>query len=55
LETFVHKDHGCVNFPREAKLRDFLSEIYAGFKGLMERTLTEKFAAAKKAIREDFD
>lgn len=55
LETFVHKDHGEVNFPSEAKLREFLSEGYAGFKGLTERTLAEKFAAAKKAIREEFD
>jgi len=55
LETFVHKDHGKVNFPSEAKLREFLSERYAGFKGLSERTLAEKFAAAKKAIREEFD
>lgn len=55
LETFVHKDHGEVNFPSETKLREFLSERYAGFKGLTERTLAEKFAAAKKAIREEFD
>ncbi|OKY74018.1 MAG: hypothetical protein BM485_15470 [Desulfobulbaceae bacterium DB1] len=55
LETFVHKDHGDVNFPSETKLREFLSERYAGFKGLTERTLAEKFAAAKKTIREEFD
>lgn len=55
LEIFVHKDHDDVNFPSETKLREFLSERYAGFKGLTERTLAEKFAAAKKAIREEFD
>lgn len=55
LETFVHKDHGDVNFPSETKLRGFLSERYAGFKGLTERTLAEKFAAAKRAINDYMD
>ncbi len=55
LETYVHKDHGDVNFPSETKLREFYSERYAGFKGLTERTLAEKFSAAKKVIREEVD
>ena len=55
LETFIHKDHGDVDFPSETKLREFLSKKYAGFKGLTERTLAEKFSAAKKAIREESD
>lgn len=55
LETFVHKDHGDVNFPSETKLREFLSDKYAGFKGLTERTLAEKFAAAKRALNDDLD
>lgn len=55
LETFVHKDHGDVNFTSEAKLREFLSTQYARFKGLTERTLAEKFAAAKRALNEDID
>ena len=55
LETFVHKDHGDVDFPSETKLREFLSEKYAGFKGLTERTLAEKFAAAKKSLNDDLD
>lgn len=55
LETFVHKDHGEVNFPSETKLREFLSERYAGFKGLTERTLAEKFTAAKRALNDDLD
>ncbi len=55
LETFVHKDHGNLAFSSETKLREFLSGKYDGFKGLTERTLAAKFAAAKKAIREELD
>ncbi|MBU0485089.1 MAG: hypothetical protein KKB30_11330 [Proteobacteria bacterium] len=55
LETFIHKDHGDVDFPSEAKLREFLSKKYAGFKGLTERTLAEKFAVAKRALNDDLD
>lgn len=55
LETFVHKDHGDVDFTSETKLREFFSDKYAGFKGLTLRTLAEKFAVAKKAIREELD
>ena len=55
LETFIHKDHGNVDFSSETKLREFLSIKYSGFKGLTERTLAEKFAAAKKTIREELD
>ncbi|MFC1814395.1 hypothetical protein ACFL0M_00325 [Thermodesulfobacteriota bacterium] len=55
LETFVHRSHGEIDFPSEAKLREFFSQKYAGFKGLTERTLAEKFSAAKKAINEEFD
>lgn len=55
LETFVHKHHGDVNFPSEAKLREFLGAKYAGFKGITERTLAEKFAAAKRALNDDMD
>jgi len=55
LETFIHRSHGDVDFPSEAKLREFFGKKYAGFKGLTERTLAEKFAAAKRAINEDMD
>jgi hypothetical protein len=55
IETFIHQSHGNVDFPSEAKLREFLGKKYAGFKGLTERTLAEKFSAAKKVIREEFD
>jgi len=55
LETFIHHSHGDVDFPSEAKLREFFGKKYAGFKGLTERTLAEKFAAAKRAINEDMD
>jgi hypothetical protein len=55
LETFIHRSHGEVDFASEAKLRKFFSQKYAGFKGLTERTLAEKFSAAKKTIREEFD
>jgi hypothetical protein len=55
LETFIHRSHGELDFASEAKLREFFSKKYAGFKGLTERTLAEKFSAAKKAIREEFD
>lgn len=55
LETFVHKTHGDVDFSSETKLREFFSEKYAGFKGLTERTLAEKFAAAKRSLNDDLD
>ena len=55
VETFIHRSHGDVDFPSEAKLREFFGDKYAGFKGLTERTLAEKFAAAKRAINEDMD
>lgn len=55
LETFVHKDHGDVNFTSEAKLRGFFSKKYDGFGGLTERNLAEKFAVAKKTIRDELD
>jgi hypothetical protein len=55
LETFIHRSHGDVDFPSETKLREFFGKKYAGFKGLTERTLAEKFSAAKKAIREELD
>jgi len=55
LETFIHRSHGDVDFPSEAKLREFFGDKYAGFKGLTERTLAEKFAAAKRTINEDMD
>jgi len=55
LETFIHKAHGNIEFSSETKLREFLSKKYSGFKGVTERTLAEKFATAKKAIREEFD
>ena len=55
IETFVHRSHGNVDFPSEAKLREFLGKKYAGFRGLTERTLAEKFSAAKKAIRDELD
>ena len=53
LETFIQGKHA--DFSSEAKLREFFSHKYAGFKGLTERTLAEKFAAAKRAIREELD
>ena len=55
LEIFVHKNHGNADFPSEAKLREFLSKKYDGFRGLAERTLAEKFAAAKKSINDNLD
>ena len=55
LETFVHRSYGDVEFSSEAKLREFLSQKYRGFKGLTERTLAEKFAGAKKKIQEIID
>ena len=55
LETFIHQSHGQVDFASETKLREFFSQKYAGFKGLTERTLAEKFSAAKRAIKEEFD
>lgn len=55
LETFIHHNYGEVKFASEAKLREFFGKKYAGFKGLTERTLAEKFAAAKRAINEDMD
>lgn len=55
LETFIHRSHGDLKFSSEAKLREFLSQKYVGFKGLTERTLADKFSAAKKAIREEID
>jgi len=36
LETFIHHSHGEVDFASEAKLREFFSQKYAGFKGLTE-------------------
>jgi len=55
LEIFIHRSHGDLKFSSEAKLREFLSQKYVGFKGLTERTLADKFSAAKKAIREEID
>lgn len=37
-------------FPSETKLREFISTKYDGLYGVKERTLAEKFAAAKKSI-----
>jgi hypothetical protein len=43
------------NFSSETKLRDFISDKYSGFAGCASRTLAEKFAEAKKAIKGELD
>lgn len=47
--------HGKVKITSEADLKDLLVQKYDGFYGLSVRTLSEKFALAKKAIREELD
>ncbi len=51
----INGNHGDVKFKSETTLREFLSQKYNGFQGLTERTLADKFALAKKAIREELD
>ncbi|WP_319588067.1 hypothetical protein [uncultured Desulfobulbus sp.] len=48
-------DHGKGKFTTETDLKDYLTQKYAGFSGISERTLSEKFALAKKSISEELD
>ncbi len=51
----IKGSHGKVKINNETDQKDLLTQKYAGFSGISERTLSEKFSLAKKAISEELE